>query len=299
MPNTPDYTISEAAALTGRHPNTIRQRIKLGQLRATVRPGKFGEEYRISHAALVETGLLEATGPLDEPLPGEPLPGEPIPGDPIPGEPILDPELTPDGALPLLEPDSAERPAAAPGAEPPATSVTVAALTELYQRHEHAMFRLGYLQGELERFKALADQAESLRTEGEARQQEVQELRSALQERERDAGETERLRQESEARQRELASLKSSMERVEREAAEARGLRFEAESRRREMESLQAVIQEKEREADDAERLRRELEEARLRLREMEVLRRDLDQLKQLAREEEARSKRPWWQFWG
>ena len=38
------YTINEAAALTGLHRNTIRQRVKLGQLKATVEHGKFGDD---------------------------------------------------------------------------------------------------------------------------------------------------------------------------------------------------------------------------------------------------------------
>ena len=57
------YTIAEAAALTGLHKNTIRMRVKIGQLEAQVRNGKFGEEYRISHAELVRAGgVLPADG---------------------------------------------------------------------------------------------------------------------------------------------------------------------------------------------------------------------------------------------
>ena len=66
MSQTSTYTIAEAAALTGLHRNTIRMRIKLGQLEATVRPGKFGDEYRISHSALVSAGLLAVEGPLGD-----------------------------------------------------------------------------------------------------------------------------------------------------------------------------------------------------------------------------------------
>src|SRR5438094_10217767 len=83
------YTIAEAAALTGLHKNTTRMRVKLGQLEAQVRNGKFGEEYRISHAELVRAGLIEgALEPADSPLPDfepeadldddlRPVPGEP------------------------------------------------------------------------------------------------------------------------------------------------------------------------------------------------------------------------------
>ena len=45
-----------------------------------------------------------------------------------------------------------------PGAGSPAVSPrSAAALSELYERHEQAMFRMGYMQGELDRMKALGD----------------------------------------------------------------------------------------------------------------------------------------------
>ena len=66
MPQSRTYTINEAASLSGRHPNTIRQKIKGGQIPATVSQGKFGDEYRIAHEDLVAAGLLPADGPLGE-----------------------------------------------------------------------------------------------------------------------------------------------------------------------------------------------------------------------------------------
>jgi excisionase family DNA binding protein len=182
------YTINEAAGLTGLHKNTIRQRIRLGQLKATIEQGKFGEEYRIPHDALVEAGLLA----------GSPLESRDGPTHAAEFE---------------TEPDSSN------GA---ASSVT-GALTELYQRHEQAMFRLGYMQGELDRVKALAETAESLRRDNEEQRQEVSTLRSALDEKERQAGEAETLRRDLEAaRQRlqEMETLRENTERLRTLAAE-------------------------------------------------------------------------------
>jgi DNA repair exonuclease SbcCD ATPase subunit len=224
------YTINEAAALSGRHPNTIRQKIKMGLLEASVTQGKFGEEYRIAHETLVEAGLLSSSGPLGE----------------ASNSPVLDAELVEDRETPDGRAERTERP------EEPPTSTALAALGELYQRHEQAMFRLGYLQGELERLKALEETAESLRRDNTARSEEVQTLKSALQEKDAEAREAERLRQE------------------------------------------------REREARETERLRRELERAQERLREMEQLRQDIDQLKgqMTAQQLEAEARKPWWQFW-
>src|SRR5438874_7243214 len=95
-PPSATYTIAEAAAITGLHKNTIRMRVKLGQLDAQVRNGKFGEEYRISHAELVRAGLiegvldasesplgdLESESDLDDDL--RPVPGEPEAPPPAP-----------------------------------------------------------------------------------------------------------------------------------------------------------------------------------------------------------------------
>lgn len=180
------YTINEAAGLTGLHKNTIRQRVRLGQLKATIQQGKFGEEYRISHEALIEAGLLPDSGPLDTPQ-----------------EAVLDAEVR-----------SGDEPG---GDASPSSNVEapVAALTELYQRHEQAMFRLGYMQGELDRVKALAETAESLRQDNEQREREVRSLRQALEQREGQAAEAERLRQEladTQARLQEIEALRQSIQ---------------------------------------------------------------------------------------
>jgi len=167
MPDTQTYTINEVATLTGRHPNTIRQRIKIGQLEATVQQGKFGEEYRITHEALVRAGFLSEAGPLEKH-----------------GGVVLEGEITEEGG------------GHGEGGAGGNTSTALASLGELYQRHEQAMFRLGYLQGELDRLKALEETAESLRRDTASREQEVQGLRNALAEKERKAAEAETLRQE-------------------------------------------------------------------------------------------------------
>src|SRR5712691_91640 len=106
------YTIAEAAALTGLHKNTIRMRIKLGQIPALRAPGKFGEEYRISQEALVAAGLLTPPDTPPAPEPSDSAPSTP------PEAPLTD--------------------------TPPMASQT--ALLDLFQRHEHSMFRLGFLE---------------------------------------------------------------------------------------------------------------------------------------------------------
>src|SRR5947208_8672276 len=112
------YTIAEAAALTGLHKNTIRMRVKLGQLEAQVRNGKFGEEYRISHAELVRSGLIEG---------------------------VLDPQDSPFGALGFEDREEPElRPLAEEPEETPPAPALASSLAELFQRHEQAMFRLGF-----------------------------------------------------------------------------------------------------------------------------------------------------------
>jgi excisionase family DNA binding protein len=181
MPASRTYNISEVAALTGLHRNTIRTKIRTGQLPADTQVGKFGEEYRISHEALLQTGLLPH--PQPEVLTAEPdldgLPqdsGTTLPGPSIP-------------------------------AEGNALAATVAALADLYQRHEQAMFRLGYLQGELDRAKALAESAESLRRDHDAQLQELNSVRSALAVKEREAVEAERTRRELDEARRRLQEM--------------------------------------------------------------------------------------------
>jgi excisionase family DNA binding protein len=55
------YSIKEAAAITNLHPNTIRGKVKDGSLQAEKTEGKYGLEYRISEASLVQAGLLTIT----------------------------------------------------------------------------------------------------------------------------------------------------------------------------------------------------------------------------------------------
>ncbi len=190
------YTIAEAAALTGWHRNTIRQRIRLGQLEASVQPGKFGEEYRITHEALIKAGLLEEGGPLGEGADEGLLDADVRPARE--NETALDAEPVEDGVA--------------------LSASAVHALTELYQRHEQAMFRLGYLQGELERVKALAESAESLREQSAEKEGEVRQLRVALDEKNRQATDAELLRAE-------LDRARAELQEMERLRQEMEGLR--------------------------------------------------------------------------
>lgn len=192
MQKTQTYTIAEVAALTGMHRNTIRQRIRLGQLDASVQQGKFGEEYRIAHEALIRAGLVDGAGPLGSASVVETLDPEHAAAEPLDAQPVPEP-----GAM---------------------SQNTVQALTELYQRHEQAMFRLGYLQGELERVKALAETAESLREQTVAKDGEVQQLRAQLDERARQAVEAESLRGE-------LERAKGDLQEMEKLRQDLEGLR--------------------------------------------------------------------------
>jgi excisionase family DNA binding protein len=149
-------TIAEAAALTGLHKNTVRMRVKLGQLAAQRAVGKFGEEYRISRTALIEAGLLA----LPDPAPSSSL--------------------------------SSPHSAVAEDTTP--TMPSQAIITDLLQRHEQAMFRLGFLEAELVRHKTLAENAESLRVTAREREMEVRELRRDLERAQERAREIDELR---------------------------------------------------------------------------------------------------------
>ena len=172
------YTIAEAAALTGMHKNSIRQRVRLGQLEARVHHGKFGEEYRISHSSLIAAGLLD--GSLDG----------------------IE-ELTESAELELssVSPEARDLVDDEEGDEPSVGSL--AGLTELFQRHEHAMFRLGFLQAEMERFRSLAENAESLQQDRVSYQVEMERLRRQLEEARAEAAAADTMRRElEEARER-------------------------------------------------------------------------------------------------
>ena len=176
----PTYTIAEVAALTGLHKNTIRMRVKLGQIAAQRAQGKFGEEYRISRRALIEAGLL--TPPEEPPTAAVSPPPEQA------------------GSVEPPLPDT-----------PHMASQT--ALSDLFLRHEHSMYRLGWLEAELARHKALAEHAESLQVTAQEKELEIRELQRELeraQERVREIDElrslvramesdTERLREEVES----------------------------------------------------------------------------------------------------
>jgi len=190
------YTISEAAALTGLHKNTVRQRIRLGQLTAEILPGKFGDEYRIPHGALVAAGLLGA-------------------------DPLIQPNGPAAGPALESEPPAAAEFAAEPAARVAATGPeTAAALRDLYARHEQAMFRLGYLQGELDRAKALAETAESLRRDNEEQRSEADALRRALAEREAREAAARAEAETARARLAELDGLRESLAGLKALAAE-------------------------------------------------------------------------------
>jgi hypothetical protein len=166
------YTIAEAAALTGLHKNTIRLRVKLGQLEAQVRQGKFGEEYRITHAALVRAGLIEG---------------------------VLDAAESPLGELVVEPPPEEEEAALAPArSESGLPAAVQGSLAELFQRHEQAMFRLGFMQSEMDRLKALAENAESLRQEQTDAGRELDRLRRQLDDAREQARAAETLRRELE-----------------------------------------------------------------------------------------------------
>jgi hypothetical protein len=194
------YTIAEAAALSGMHKNTIRLRIKLGQLEADVRQGKFGEEYRIPHAALIRAGLVE--GAL---------------------EGGAQHENCLDEAPTAAEQERAGPPGA--GGEELPVPAFAGSLADLFQRHEQAMFRLGYMQSEMERLKSLAGNAESLRQDRMPPETEIAELRQQLDEARDQLRDAETTRKELEqARQRlqDADDLRRLLADMERETARLR-----------------------------------------------------------------------------
>jgi excisionase family DNA binding protein len=173
MPHTEaeTFTIAEAAALTGLHRNTIRMRVKMGQLTADRAPGKFGEEYRISRQALTEAGLL--------------APPDPGQASPDPTQAERNPPIGPTPSMP-----------------------SQAIMADLLQRHEQAMFRLGYLEAELLRHKSLAENAETLQVEAREREFEVRELRREL--------------ERAQERTREIEELRSLLREMERNTQQMR-----------------------------------------------------------------------------
>ncbi|MBM3458334.1 MAG: helix-turn-helix domain-containing protein, partial [Armatimonadetes bacterium] len=194
MASARSYTISEAAGLTGLHGNTIRKRIKQGALEATVRQGKFGEEYRITYEALVAAGLIADAGPRRSG--GADL--------------VLEPEWVRDAPPPEAgsgaDPGSTALQRAAEGLEGSAlTPAGAAALNDLFQRHEQAIYRLGYLQAEVDRLKEIEEQARALEVVSRDQEKEVQELRHSLALRESEAAEAERLRAQLAAKAAEAA----------------------------------------------------------------------------------------------
>lgn len=186
-PEPQSFTIAEAAAFTGLHRNTIRMRVKMGQLQAERASGKFGQEYRISRAALISAGLLAPA-----------TPSEPTPN-------MIAPE----------PPPVAER------TEMPSQAV----LVDLLQRHEQAMFRLGYLEAELVRHKALAENAESLQAVARDRELEVRELRRELEQAQERAREIDELRSLLREMERNTQQMREEVER-HRTAASRRWWHF-------------------------------------------------------------------------
>jgi len=183
MSESKSYTIAEAAALTGLHKNTIRTKVKSGMLAAEVRVGKFGEEYRICHDALVEAGMLtgEYVGP---------------------GDLMEDVEET-------------------NGAMPPAHGN----LADLFRRHEQAVYRLGWLEAELARTRALAENAESLQEQSMARELEVRDLQRELDRARARAREADDLRRTLGEMEQETLRLRQEVE-VRRAAEEAAARRW-------------------------------------------------------------------------
>jgi hypothetical protein len=151
-------------------------------LAAEVRVGKFGEEYRISHDALVEAGMLtgEYVGPGD----------------------LMEDVEEPNGALPPAHGN----------------------LADLFRRHEQAVYRLGWLEAELARTRALAENAESLQEQSVARELELRDLRRELERVHARAREADDLRRVLGEMEQETVLLRQEIEarRATEEAAEAR-----------------------------------------------------------------------------
>jgi excisionase family DNA binding protein len=185
---TATYTIAQAAVLTGLHRNTIRMKVKAGQIPAEARPGKFGVEYRIARQALIEVGLLDAASAEEPPDDTEVL--APIESTMV-GESSLH-----------------------------------AALRDLFFHHENAMFRMGYMEAELSRSKALAANAESLEVERRAQDQEILQLRHDLEQARARAAEIEEVRGMLAEMEQETERLRSEVESYRQEEERRRKWQF-------------------------------------------------------------------------
>lgn len=182
------YTIAQAAVLTGLHKNTIRMKVKAGQIRAEAREGKFGVEYRISRQALIEVGLLDAESGVEPPEDLEVL-------APIASNVITETSLH-------------------------------SALRDLFFHHENAMRRMGFMEAELLRSKALAENAESLEAERRAQDQELLQLRHDLQHARERASEIEEVRKMLGEMERETERLRSEVESYRQEEERRRKWQF-------------------------------------------------------------------------
>jgi len=289
---TETYSISEAAAVTSKHPNTIRLKIRLGQLRADVSHGKFGEEYRIPHAALVEAGLLAGEADHSGEAGGAPYPAPAAPdtGDAewAAGEAVGAAGVGGEPASTSSAPLQSE---SLTGSDQAGLAASLSALTALYQRHEQAMFRLGYLQGELERFKALEETAESLRDERDSREAEARNLRAAAEERDR-------LRQQAEARE---AEARESLLATETERDR---LRQECQARETEARALRAAVEERDRLRGELHSMQSRLTAAEERSQRLDALQAELTELQSRYLEQDseltemrAAAARRWWHF--
>ncbi|MBI3911131.1 MAG: helix-turn-helix domain-containing protein [Armatimonadetes bacterium] len=237
MAETSSYTIAEVAEITGLHRNTVRQKIRLGQLQAETYPGKYGEEYRISQAALAEAGLLDRKrSPANPPAGGAGAAREPAPAAPAPAAQESTPPEPVAGSVSLEStPATVTVPAtSAPAeAEPVAAPDPTAALLDLFQRHEQAIYRLGYVQGELERVKTLAERAESLYEQTEQHKHELAQLRAELEAARREAEAAGRLRQELEQARRQAGELEEMRGHLAQMAEEVNRLRTTSSAARR------------------------------------------------------------------
>jgi excisionase family DNA binding protein len=188
----PTYTIAEAAALTGLHKNTIRMRVKLGQIAAQRAHGKFGEEYRISQTDLVAAGLI---APPEQPQPPAVSPLQ---------EQVVTP-LNPSQDAPPL--------------------VSQGVLLDLLQRHEQSIYRLGWLEAELARHKALAEHTDSLQAAAQEKEMENRELRKELERAQERVREIEELRSLIREMERDTERMREEVER-HRDAASRRWWHF-------------------------------------------------------------------------
>jgi len=182
-------TLREAAELSARSITTLRRYIRSGRLEAEKVPGRFGPEYFVSTAALIEARL------------------------PVDGSPAVEPPAQPRPAPAAL---ARRADVTAPSGGNAGSGVPLTLFTELQMKHEQLLVQYGMVRAAGLRMLELRAELESQRRRGAERERELAALR-------RDAGgqsatlekELRRAHLELEGRALEIAALREKVRTLE------------------------------------------------------------------------------------